>query len=483
MAKISPKIRVSSFFKLDRDQTTLDFVDVPIGNDTQVFLDPSRLRTMNSQWASECISLLQHFFEMLLNHVLLGNKVAGIKMLEALSEKNEFHLGFSSGISDGRAFGKGYAEIVWKALSKSKASKTGLLKDIEDTCLFIDGIGPDRISDAVCNIIRGPLIRYTQDICKYYGIPLTENIDSGPIWDPTSGDFNDELVKLPFTPFGKLLLVPKTTVRHQLVYDAGSYYNHYLLPAMQTSEKKMNSGLVHTLKDGRKRVTKKDLKSKYGSDKLAIVEQTLRHPSVLDQYKDSRKKASSPITLKQLAEIESIALPDFNSLLNDVRSIQSGKKTANEYENAIEKLLSALFFPSLSSPTKQHKIHDGRKRIDITYVNNPMKGFFHWLSLHYPSGHIFIECKNYGKEIGNPEFDQLSGRFSPSRGQVGLLVCRSVEDIKKVSQSCKDTANDKRGWIMVLTDEDLKQLVDDYIASDEISAYPLLVRKFNALIM
>jgi hypothetical protein len=483
MPKAKPQTKVSRFFKLGRDQTTLDFVDVPIGYDLPVFLDPSRLRSMTSEWATECNSLLQHFFETLLIHLRNNDEAAGVSMLAHLTEKNEFHLGFSQGLSDGRAFGDGYAHKVWEAFKRSKAGSSGLLVDLEDTCLFIEGIGPDRISDAVCNIIRAPLIRYTQDMCNYYGILLTPNVDSGPIWDAHTETWENALVSLPITPYGKLLFVPKLAVRQQLVYDYASYFTHHLLPAMQASEKRLNTGLVHTLKDGRKRVTKKSLREKYGADKLAIVEQTLRHPQALDDYRQAAQKMSRPISHQRLADIENIARPDFASLLKAVEVIPTGKEAAGDYENAIEKLLSALFFPSLSSPVKQHKIHEGRKRIDITYVNNPMEGFFRWLLSHYSSGHIFVECKNYGKEVGNPELDQLAGRFSPSRGQVGLLVCRSVEKPLKLKESCKDAANDRRGYLVILTDEDLKQLVEDYISSDGSSAYPLLMAKFRELIM
>lgn len=143
MATSNTKTRVSKYFSLGRDQTTLDFVDVPIGNDVAVFLDPSRLRSMESSWASECNSLLQHFFEALLKHIHNDDVTAGIYMLEGLTEKNEFHLGFSKGKSKGTGFGPEYARKFWHALSKSKAGRTGLLKDIEDACLFIEGVGPD----------------------------------------------------------------------------------------------------------------------------------------------------------------------------------------------------------------------------------------------------------------------------------------------------------------------------------------------------
>jgi hypothetical protein len=438
---------------------------------------------MGTVWASECNSLLQHFFQRLLEHIKADNSVAGLRMLEGLSERNEFHLGFSKGLSKGSGIGPAFAQDFWKALSRSKAGKTGLLKDLEDACLFIDGVGPDRISDATCNILRGPLIRYTQDMCRYYGIPLQSGVASGPVWNPLNDTWEDSLIELPVTPYGTLLLVPKIAVRHRLVYDVQRYYTHYLLPEMQRYEKSINSALVHVLKDGRKRVTKTSLRDSYGADKLAIATQSLRHPKILDQYRKDAVRTSRPITHHQLAQIENIDAPRFDKLLSAVTQLPVGRDSASAYENAIEALLSAMFFPSLSAPTKQHEIHDGRKRIDITYVNSANNGFFSWLAAHYPSAHVFVECKNYGKEVGNPELDQLAGRFSPSRGQVGIMVCRSVADDALFSQRCIDTAKDQRGYIIHLTDDDLSILVKAYTSSDGRADYPLLHKKFSKLVM
>jgi hypothetical protein len=144
--------------------------------------------------------------------------------------------------------------------------------------------------------------------------------------------------------------------------------------------------------------------------------------------------------------------------------------------------LSALFYPSLCNPTKQHRIHEGRKRIDITYTNEARAGFFEWLAKHYPCAFVFVECKNYGKELGNPEVDQLSGRFSPSRGKVGLLVCRSLEKPDALQARCKDTANDDRGYIMFLTDEDLIELMEYAKLGIQSMDFPLLGNKFRALV-
>lgn len=483
MAKPSPKKRVSQYFSLGRDQATLDFVDVPIGADIPVFLDPSRIRSMGTTWATECNSLLQHFFEKLLEHIKSGNKVAGLGMLEGLSERNEFHFGFSAGKSQGSGIGREFANEFWHALSVSKAGLSGLLQDLEDTCLFIDGVGPDRISDAACNILRGPLIKYTQEMAAYYNIPLTHKVDSGPIWNPHNDRWEDSLISLPVTPYGKLLLVPKIAVRHRLSYDAKNYHRHYLLPKMQIHEKSINSALVYSLKDGQTRVNKTDLIKKYGADKFSITAETLNHPEALDEYRENLTRTSQPLTHYQLAEVQNIDTPRFEKLLNEVCKLPVGKAHATDYENAIESLLTALFFPSLSHPVKQNKIHQGRKRIDITYVNSAQSGFFSWLGMHYASAHVFVECKNYGKEIENPEIDQLSGRFSPSRGQVGILICRSVKDDALLTARCRDTARDHRGYIIHVTDDDLKNLVKSYIESNASMDFLLLRNKFNKLIM
>jgi len=320
-------------------------------------------------------------------------------------------------------------------------------------------------------------------MCRYYGIPLQSSVDSGPVWNSQSGRWEDALVELPVTPFGTFLLVPKIAVRHRLVYDVQHYYTHYLLPTMQVYEKSINSGLVQVLKDGRTRVTKKSLRTKYGADKLAVADQSLRHPKILDQYRKEALRTSRPMTHHQFAEIENIDIPRFDKLLENLSKLPVGRDAATDYENAIEALLSAVFFPSLSAPRKQTEIHDGRKRIDITYVNSAQTGFFFWLAAHYASAHVFVECKNYGKEVGNPELDQLAGRFGPTRGQIGILVCRSIEDDGLLTKRCVDTAKDQRGYIIHLTDADLENLVREYVTSDGGSEYPLLRKKFNKLVM
>ena len=65
-----------------------------------------------------------------------------------------------------------------------------------------------------------------------------------------------------------------------------------------------------------------------------------------------------------------------------------------------------------------------------------------------PCSYVPLECKNYGWEVGNPELDQLAGRFSVNRGKVGFLCCREFEDRARFIRRCRDTLVDDRGLVL-----------------------------------
>lgn len=477
-------MRVSEYYGLQRTQPTLDFVDVDIEGDASVFIDPRALRLLPSIWGSECVALIQHFFRTILQAINGNDRRRGQALLRALREPNETHLGLSKGRARGRAIGYQSARDVWDALSKSEAAKSGLLEELEDTILMIEGISSDIISDISTNIIRGPLLYYTQEMADYYGIPLIPNVDSGPLWNPKEADWYSALVPMPVTKWGKLLLVPKVIVRRRMEYDVDEYYRYYLLEFLRAVELSANTELVHLLTDGSPRVTKKDLGTKYGFGKATIVRETRNHPEILEKYRrDKRNYHRPPLDHSEISESEGTPEPDWDSLLQALVEIPTGQENFSRYENAVESILSALFYPSLTNPIVQLEIHEGRKRIDITYTNTAMSGFFFWLGMHYTAPHVFIECKNYGRELGNPELDQMGGRFSPSRGQFGIIVCRNFENKELFQKRCKDTANDQRGFIIPIDDDDIRVLVKEVKSSPREARFNILKTRFDYLIL
>ena len=128
-----------------------------------------------------------------------------------------------------------------------------------------------------------------------------------------------------------------------------------------------------------------------------------------------------------------------------------------EYHRVVVSILDFLFYPHLTKPSVEQKIHQGRKRVDVTFDNGATSGFFAALAnqAQLTCRYVFAECKNYGRDVGNPEIDQLSGRFSVNTGRFGLLLCRAVENINLLYERCRDTLRDGRGLVIPLVDEDL----------------------------
>ena len=98
-------MRVSEYYKLDRSQPELDFVDVDVVGDVRVFIDPRALRLLETEWGDECRSLLQNFFSSVLQRLRSGDTQGARELLTVLREPNETHLGLSQGRAQGRALG------------------------------------------------------------------------------------------------------------------------------------------------------------------------------------------------------------------------------------------------------------------------------------------------------------------------------------------------------------------------------------------
>lgn len=83
--------------------------------------------------------------------------------------------------------------------------------------------------------------------------------------------------------------------------------------------------------------------------------------------------------------------------------------------------------------------------------------------------------------------DQLSSRFSPLRGQVGLLVCRTFKNRGLLMKGCRDTALDHRGYMLPVDDANLRKMVfearSEFTPVDaRLPEFSLLKDRFDALV-
>jgi hypothetical protein len=234
---------------------------------------------------------------------------------------------------------------------------------------------------------------------------------------------------------------------------------------------------VRQKKDGSERrfVTKKDLVEKGDAafDKDFLARFTLAHPQVFRNFKIVRPADSGSLSLDDLLRDDVTTI--CQHLEQRLLAIQPGADGASDYHRTVVGILDFLFFPRVFNPIIEEEIHEGRKRIDVVFDNGATEGFFFRLShqTRLPCPYIFVECKNYREDIRNPEIDQLAGRFSPNRGQFGLVICRSLENEELALNRCRDTYTDRRGLILPITDTDL---IHSLQATAKGDPFPLEVR-------
>lgn len=476
-------MRISEKFNLEATQFELDFVDIDTDADTPLFVDPFFLGCRTDFWSVDATRTLRSFFQAFVNFIRGGETDRARALFDYLHEPNETCLGLSSGRPRGNAIGSIDGEKLFNSIAQSEAVATGIVEDLEDFRLFIDGIDKDKISDMTTNIIRGHLIAYTQEQCKLWGIALQKNVQSGFYWDRAINAWKNRHESMLVIEGRKILLTPKGIVSYSNKYTPQKYYNKFVLEYLQHENLRSYSALVQHRVDGTPYVTKKSLKesqeSAYSKDFLASF--TDDHPEVFRDFKEWILHTAAAISNEEMDDSDPVLIAQY--LINKLGEIVPGGEGATEYHRLVVGILEFLFYPDIVSPIVENEIHDGRKRIDITFDNSASRGFFYRLHTTYQtsSQFIFVECKNYSREVANPEIDQLSGRFSMNRGRFGLLLCRSVDDMDTLLARCNDTYVDGRGIMLPIIDDDLVVMLNKFIEGVSNPHEELLTQRFRAV--
>lgn len=212
-----------------------------------------------------------------------------------------------------------------------------------------------------------------------------------------------------------------------------------------------------------KYVTKKSIIEHYKNlgqpiNKEFIRELSKKHPDIFKQFKKEKHEYNEPFDKDDFSLVNII-----DQIIKKLSNLPTGSDYYRDYEKLIVGVTELIFYPDLLKPKSQKRVNDGRKIIDIVFSNRADKGIFRRLidvyRLIVPS--VLIECKNYTKDIQNPELDQMIGRFSNTRGNFGIIFCRGLNNSKKFISREKDTYKDGHGLILHVTDSELIELLNN----------------------
>ena len=244
------------------------FINVEVTADNRLYVDPHAIRLQETRhpFAHQAVRCLDTFTQQVTTSILEGSPASirrGEQLLQRFVEPWETRLGMSR-----RGFhGHGGADVVgtwiWDVLTNDVEAlvRIGVLKQVEDLPLFVEGVDRDIMSDITTRIIFDALVTFTMQMLaqfpEFSGGGHRLGTVTKQIWSTEKLEWIDVEVTLPLANGQELLLVPAGWARPTLLMSAGRYYETSVLTFAQLEQAVVGSDgkLIKTPKDRLKKQT------------------------------------------------------------------------------------------------------------------------------------------------------------------------------------------------------------------------------------
>lgn len=222
----------SSIFGVTR-ATADDWFDPDLAVDTKLFVDPFLLldeEGTGSSWDGAHRDLIAHFtkcYELLAKGAkdgLMSTEVA--RALLTFPEPAELCLGYTTAGTSGSGSGRANARLIIGSIVTAIAAGLDRPEHIEEIGILNEGIGADRISDAVCNVLKPRLIAYTKEVAVRHGVACERIRVRNARCNLATGRWITEEHDLPKNPHtGRaVLLVPSRFLNSLPVLNADDWF-------------------------------------------------------------------------------------------------------------------------------------------------------------------------------------------------------------------------------------------------------------------
>jgi hypothetical protein len=231
-------------YRIDRDFHD-DWYDPLLTLDTALYIDPFLIWEEKKGFWRDAHAHLLDFFNMVFSLIRdsKGNESSiywkKAAQLLLFPEPPEFCLGVSEGSPLGQGSAKGLQKDMLGGTKSAINVGMSRITHMETISLFQGGMGPDRISDAVCNVLKSYFIQYTKEVCeKYQQIETEQILVKNASWSTEYCKWNDEWHDLPvntvnYTRRGKwrsrkipVLLTPQRFLRDLPMANADDFWTH-----------------------------------------------------------------------------------------------------------------------------------------------------------------------------------------------------------------------------------------------------------------
>lgn len=337
---------LSYYFKLNKHARDLEFIDLDLSTDLNLYVDPILLYRSPLKRFHYAHTFIVEFFTRAINYVKRDNKHKAKEMCQFPDAENL--LGVAS-TKPGHGPSKKLGERIYNELVCNKHIQEKGLIFLNEFQLIIPDISYDLISDAAVQISKDIFIEYTQKKCKEYGIPLQE-LPISHNYDWKSNEWIDRYEHLPLNPFKDkaFLLTPWTVTRRYPDCDYQDFYKEIYRYVLLHREKTKQWKAL-----GKKpKVTFEEIQKKYSSKKENISRHVKENPKSLNEYLNIILPNDSTVWLEKLSLQQDIHI---NKLISkDVLDTCEEKITNVNFKGALQNLRSSIEHQSgLKKPKKR----------------------------------------------------------------------------------------------------------------------------------
>jgi hypothetical protein len=258
-----------------------DWLDIILDVDTKLWVDPFMIyQEGGGFWSGTHDVVIKHFetcFELIIDGRMQPISLQYSKAVRLLTfkEPREFCLGYTEKGTDGTGGGRGYAKLIARAMVQAVNRGLSDLNHFEELGILEKGIGPDRIGDITCNILKFKFIEYTKQVATRHKLNTKAFRVLNARFDPETKRWQSESHNLPVNPSSGLpiLLTPERFIRDIPFLNPEAWFDDY-----QAEELRMDMNY-----DVLKNV-----------DKTIIVETARRHAENVRNWTESMEQYADP---------------------------------------------------------------------------------------------------------------------------------------------------------------------------------------------
>ena len=444
---LSPLIRGVS-------QYDVDFVIPRKGVDIPLGIDPFLLFKSRNPEYRNLHDIVLNVFNAGVQAVRSGTLHDARELLR-FPEVPEIGLGYARASRRGSGVGTYLTELIVDTLVGSPQLQERGFRHVEEMQLLSVGIGPDRVSDIVANILKRFLIEYTQRQCEIWHLPTRTGVPLSHIYNHSTGLWEDSHENLPVsdvdgTPF---LLVPRRLVRVLPWIN----YDDFL----QTEFCAYLAARRGAIRKVRTRNSAPGRSSQAGSNaKTQVITVTRGEIALVERYVHARE-AQAAEAQPALDYIDADVCREGETLKDRIRSIPVGREHATKYHRTVLEILNYLFNPELIDGQLEVRTVDGTERRDIVFTNDSDESFWTYLRTAHDSLLIMFEAKN-STELDVAAINQTATYLGDRIGRFGAIVTRQEppDTIQRKIFSVWNDSAPNRKVILTLNDEQLCELID-----------------------